>query len=1484
MPVPTETLRNIRRVNIWFALSSLLVLVSTAWMIWHDYNRPWRHFQRNFFNVRSAMAHMDALKYETPAEKEKYARLATAVEEAENQLSSDDMKAKEKELLAKQETLAGELQGVALTFGNMNAEMQVRLFDYEEARALYGEEDARTLKIEKANEVAKAELEETKTKKDKLEDDVRQVKQDIKAFYRKKTDADKALAAYEKGLNDAERFDKMFSPGLTRFAFNVPLLDYLAPKDTPGHEEVRQVFMKPIRFDYNFVDSYVTDRCVTCHVGIDDPNLTVQSFVRRTSAALANPAVQSALKVANESFIKDLLAALGEAGNEKEFINKDVPEMSEGERVKFIDALISAANAYFAEIGRPALNHGDIKKTLAEMGDLTRSKVMDVVMGDAQRILWGNPPVLGNSPDKPIAWKDMSEDQRMTYTGALTSAMNTYLKGQGRPEIDFTEEIRAHPHLDLYVSADSAHPMNKVGCTVCHEGAGQDTDFILAAHTPKDKVEKKAWEEKYYTTELKIPLATFHLVEEFWERPMLRPEFTSASCKKCHQQIYDLERSKTIPLAPARNIVEGRDLFTTVGCINCHNVDGLSDSRRVGTDLAHVSQKLSQGFMERWVEYPKNFRPSTWMPHFFHQENNLPSSANEFDPDPILRTETEIQSIVHYLRTFSKPLDMLPVPESVEGDPTRGETLFTSIGCLACHANLDAKDPLSSDGKPIGEVWITKDLAMTEGVSEDDAKARFDSMSKNDRVRYATEHFTQHRRELASLAAREEEVLADREGRDPNPARMYIPPVFTRVAPELSGIGTKLINDPTDANQVQNARQWLYNWLREPRHYSSYTRMPRMFRDTYYQLEDAETQRKKNDQDILDVASYLLSLRNDDFKMTPIADDEKHAEMAQSLILTLLGGQNTESVSQKILNDEKASDADPYGRLTATIVAQTYCSFGDGDEGKQRVAEIIASQSGSLAQRQKLFLGMKMVSHYGCYACHSIAGFEDATRPGTDVSLWAQKFMSQLDFAFYSPPFEHEVEENPAIFGKLYIDDPEYAHLVRDAGGNEPAEVHYNHASFAWHKVRNPRIWDREKVKKPYEKLKMPNFFLSEEQAQAITTYLLSMRDANVMKSVQIDYDNTPAGKIAKGRGLVRELNCIGCHTIEGNVATIHEYYTRDTSVEDSYPFGPRFRPPLLWGEGSKIQFDWLFTFLNNVEMLRPWLNVRMPSFYLTKEQATTLVEYFAGLAQYESKMLDSETAAVVKYIQQVHAPAGDSPGADAWFIQDKFTPQAQFLSRYAVDKEQIRPFDLNTPETEPTAIAEALGSTYDKIIQRSKFLSALFNVEFPYTDPESHTANDDRFKRGEEFFYDLKCLACHVAGDPKAPGTTTDIKAPNFALTYKRLRHGWVTKWLQDPQAIQPGANMPQIFPGTTYHAQLGGEAQKEGEAKYGDTLDKQATLLVDFLFNLGERRYTAIQPGGLAQPAPQAPEGKDADFDFDSGGGDEKKEEKEPEFDFDG
>lgn len=1526
MPIPTETFRSTRRLNIVFAITAALGFASMMWMMWHDYNRDWRKVQTGYFNLRSALAHFTALSYESPEEKERRKVLVNAVNDAQAELEIPENKQKIEDLEKEKLELKGRLEGVALSYGNMNAELGVTLFKYEEAKTIHGPDHSKTRKLKEKYEADCLAVAEKKVEKDKLDDAIRDKTVKLKRFYAGLNAANKALAAYDKGRDDALNRDKMFGPGLVRGMINFPIVEYAPPKGVPGRQEVRQVFMPDVRFDYNFIDSYVTDRCITCHVSIDDPKFSKENFVKQARMALNTDKVRKILREGNEKLVRGLAKRLADQDT-SEF--KDaVLTPSEGgddtgDRIRFVNLFVHAANDYLDDIDRPRLKSAEIRSQLVEK-TLDRGAVQSVIEAKFRAILAAGAPT--GDGGKQLDYAGMDDKQRDDYFKSLSAAMNLYLEHEGRPAVHFDAVYNAHPRLDLFVSPDSPHPMKKMGCTVCHEGSGQETDFVLAAHTPKSHDEKKAWKKKYYVKEAGLPLATFHTVEEFWERPMLQPKYVSASCAKCHDQIYDLERYHTEPLKDAHDIVQGRELFTRVGCINCHNVDGLTGARQVGTDLTYVADKLSTGFMERWIEYPNNFRPSTRMPHFFKQENNLDSSASEgdaFDNHPVMRTEAEIKAITHYLKVFSRPYAALPAPESIEGDPERGAELFRSIGCLACHVNLDAHDPLDEAGRTFGEKWIVADIAHQKAkdkaekqqdklssLSGDDrqalkqtfldesaaeAKAAFEEMSKNDRVRYAVRRFTREHRDEAMTTKKTETFLADIEGRAADPFKLYVPPEFVRHGPELSGIGTKLVNNPDDPKQVEHGKRWLYTWLKDPQHYSSYTVMPRMFRDNYYQQLPPEERALKNDQDIMDMAAYLMTQRHDTFDPSPIESTPAHNAEQERLILLLLGGQNTESVAKKILSDEKMDPSEPYGPLTRAIVAQTYRSFGGGDEGKQKVAALIKSKSDSLRDRQQLFFGMKMIAHYGCFSCHKIAGFEDATPVGTDLSLWAQKFLSQLDFAFYSHVFEHEREENPDLFASVYRQDDEFKHLRRDASEEQkhlaegtgeliPQEILHNHVSFAYHKMRNPRIYDRKKIKKPYEKLKMPNFFFTDREARALTTFLLSRRASNVREEVKVNYEDTAVGRIARGRALAHELNCIGCHTIEGDrEAGIHQYYSSDKSVDDSFPYGPRFKPPLLWGEGAKIQHDWLFNFLNNVEMLRPWLNARMPSFYLNTEDATALVEYFAGLTQYESRLLEKELTPVVKYLQQAHAQ--DETTSDGnWFVEEKFADTTSFLKRYALTHQQVRPYDFDTSYANSEAeVAETLAPTYKKIVKRAGFLSSVFDVDFPFSESGVRAISEERFKLGEELFYEQGCLQCHVAGDPSAPGTTEIILAPNFALTYKRLSRDWVYNWVHDPQAIQPGANMPQIFPdGKSAFSTFGDEeARKEKEAKYGKTNWEQAELLLDFLYALGARNYTAIQPGGQAKAAEQTEEG-DVDFDFDSEES-EGEEEEDVDFDFD-
>ena len=57
-----------------------------------------------------------------------------------------------------------------------------------------------------------------------------------------------------------------------------------------------------------------------------------------------------------------------------------------------------------------------------------------------------------------------------------------------------------------------------------------------------------------------------------------------------------------------------------------------------------------------------------------------------------------------------------------------------------------------------------------------------------------------------------------------------------------------------------------------------------------------------------------------------------------------------------------------------------------------------------------------------------------------------------------------------------------------------------------------------------------------------------------------------------------------------------------------------RFAPPTLQAQGAKVYPDWLFEFLKTPIPIRYGLEVRMPTFGFSDEEATALVKYFSAL------------------------------------------------------------------------------------------------------------------------------------------------------------------------------------------------------------------------------------------------------------------------------
>jgi mono/diheme cytochrome c family protein len=157
------------------------------------------------------------------------------------------------------------------------------------------------------------------------------------------------------------------------------------------------------------------------------------------------------------------------------------------------------------------------------------------------------------------------------------------------------------------------------------------------------------------------------------------------------------------------------------------------------------------------------------------------------------------------------------------------------------------------------------------------------------------------------------------------------------------------------------------------------------------------------------------------------------------------------------------------------------------------------------------------------------------------------------------------------------------------------------HSRRGWYeeKLKDPRIFDVGRVKRPEELLKMPNFHFGEKDVEMISGVLVSM----VKDPVPLEMRDKTNQAIADGRQLIAEKNCRGCHMVEGAGGDI-----RPTKEQAQWP-------PNLNTEGAKTQPKWLHPFLEDPSMvkLRPWLVARMPTFHFTEQQAATIERYFSA-------------------------------------------------------------------------------------------------------------------------------------------------------------------------------------------------------------------------------------------------------------------------------
>ncbi|MCH2364685.1 MAG: c-type cytochrome, partial [Planctomycetes bacterium] len=531
----------------------------------------------------------------------------------------------------------------------------------------------------------------------------------------------------------------------------------------------------------------------------------------------------------------------------------------------------------------------------------------------------------------------------------------------------------SHPRLDLFLSAASSHTYQETGCTTCHYGDGHATEFTIAAHTPAGEEQRKEWEGKYH----------WHL-KHHEEHPMLPAGFTSSSCTKCHNDQWEIEGADRLNL--------GKKLVRTYGCFGCHTIEGFevaagaSDDRvwklnKVGPNLKHLGDKVSMGFLTRWIRNPGHFRESSKMPRFFDLTNSNgkmlrplgsvdDESGGSEEVDFNLRNSVEVLGLATYL--FNTSIGAPGAGTASGGDPVRGRELVKTLGCMGCHsikvesegeydeplpalaavlAALEQKAAQSAEGQPL--------LAAAYRESGAKLSDLYGWLKGLDVGSELEELYSMSKRAIEKSMALEESLEIEESAMES--AGQLADAVYNRwihntFGPDLSPLARTF--DLATERGRKKAVSWLSSWILNPQAHDPETVMPR------FRL--APGQDPAGEQKVADMVSYLLTLDYND------VDLAAHPSASPATLGESQKKDRDEGWESGLVTTNAAEiESDPAKKKILDDIATYYLSAA---HGTNRAAALLkgGDVSKPMTTSEKLNLvGHRLVRRYGCFGCHN---------------------------------------------------------------------------------------------------------------------------------------------------------------------------------------------------------------------------------------------------------------------------------------------------------------------------------------------------------------------------------------------------------------------------------------------------------------------------------------------------------------------------------
>ncbi|MEK6766198.1 MAG: c-type cytochrome [Planctomycetota bacterium] len=337
--------------------------------------------------------------------------------------------------------------------------------------------------------------------------------------------------------------------------------------------------------------------------------------------------------------------------------------------------------------------------------------------------------------------------------------------------------------------------------------------------------------------------------------------------------------------------------------------------------------------------------------------------------------------------------------------------------------------------------------------------------------------------------------------------------------------------------------------------------------------------------------------------------------------------------------------------------------------------------------------------------------------------------------------------------------------------------------------------WLKTWLKDPhetYEKARMPNFMLSDEEIENIADFFegLSRGELETMIAADPDVDEE---KYQRGMALYNSSRCVICHPREGRGGAVKYVYAPDhTKI------------------ASKISKDWLFRWIKNPQAYHP--DTKMPHFRFTDKEAEELVTFMsAEFIDWDAVDEEEEEGEeVVKAVKRDSDPASAEKGRE--LVKNYGCYGCHEIKGFENESKigvELTSFGSKSVELLDFGVVKDLERswlswTMAKLKDPRQFREGIRMPKFSFTDEDfdalvcllksfkERTVPVNYFVKATTVGYepqgkfgkiveDLNCLVCHRIKD----------KGANFApdLTYEgsRVKREWLEDFLRAPDILRP-------------------------------------------------------------------------------------------------